>query len=106
MTQMTVRPVAPELLALASSVNAVGDKRRVSRYPHVSHIEAAARSLEQRDVWQFVTVYRSAQTPRALALDIARGRHPVYASAGAFEARELPVGMGTGLFVKYVGGAA
>lgn len=104
MTQTIVRPLDPELLALAADINAVGGDRRVPAFPHPDHAQRAADIRALAGHWGFVAVYRSLSTPHRMALEITDGRHPVYAAVGRFEAHALPVGMGSGLFVKYVGG--
>lgn len=106
MTQTMARPLDPELLALAGSVNAVGDGKKVERFPRVSHVEASARVQALAGSWGFVAVYRSLTTARTLMSEIRHGAHRAYLPLGSWEAEALPVGLGTGLFVRYAGGGS
>jgi hypothetical protein len=103
-TQTLVRQLDPELVELARLINVVGGGRQVPRYPRTSHVEEAVRVRELSPAWCFVAVYRSATTARTLVSQIRNGLHDAYPTPGAWLAEALPAGVGTGLFVKYVGG--
>ena len=101
-----VRELDPELVTLAARINVIGEGRRVPHFPRTSHIEAAAKLIAEPGTWQFVVVYPAAATAKSTASQIRNGLHGVYLPKGDWAAEALPVGVGTGLFVKYTGGAS
>jgi hypothetical protein len=70
----------------------------------VSHAEAAGRLRSQPWTWLFVGCYPGVTNARAVAADIAVGKHrPAYRPPGSFEACTRVDGDETAVYARFVG---
>lgn len=93
-----------ELALLAARCHREAADAVPPRHPQTDHAKVAAHARSVYGGWVLAVAYRSAMTAKSMLHAVEHGKH-YYTPAGAFKAHTVPVGLGTGLFVRYVGGA-
>lgn len=79
-----------------------------AKRPRINHTETARRLKTKPGVEELIGTYPAAYSAASAAFSVRTAYKAFrwYLPAGSFEARTEPVGDETGLYVRYVGGAA
>ena len=99
-----IRILDPELAAVVAACNADAPDSLTPRWgDRANHVAAARRLRETPGTWEIVATYRGATSAYSMRNHVRAGANSSYVPAGTYEAEVAPVGLGSGLFVRFIG---